>query len=429
MTATNGPILTTAALALLTLVGCGGHSSSSKGSSTAAPATSAATPGLGVQAQALPPGQVGAAYVATLTATHGTSPYTWALASGSSLPVGLQLDPASGALSGTPTTVGTTSFTVEVRDGSAPPETATRGFSIQVNQPAAAAPTVALVTPNGGEVWYGTRDITWTTTSASPGTVEIQLSTDSGVTWTTTIAAAAPDTGTYAWDTSAHANSNTARIRVIATDTFFQSSPPADSAADLSLVNNGLLYAMDFGAPHQVGQTVTTGAGVTARATPTSVPFGTPTVVAGPALEFDSFDNQGDQIRLDLAALPASTSYSLHFDVTVLAADANASFTMLFDTPQVRTLTFSGAGTIRPFVPGVSSGQVIGTFVNNAVSRLRVDVDLVADTWRVFLNGTSVFTSAFGASTQIRSIRFSTNVTPNPQRIRASLDDVVLVGN
>ncbi|HTO45284.1 MAG TPA: putative Ig domain-containing protein [Burkholderiales bacterium] len=49
----------------------------------------------------LPAAQVGVPYSFTLTATGGTPPYAWSLASGS-LPAGLSLS-ASGLISGTPT--------------------------------------------------------------------------------------------------------------------------------------------------------------------------------------------------------------------------------------------------------------------------------------------------------------------------------------
>ena len=59
-------------------------------------------------------GQTGTAYVQTLTATGGTPPYSWTVNSGT-LPSGLALS-AAGAFSGTPTTPGTYSFTVQVTD-------------------------------------------------------------------------------------------------------------------------------------------------------------------------------------------------------------------------------------------------------------------------------------------------------------------------
>ncbi|MGD0608399.1 MAG: Ig domain-containing protein, partial [Streptosporangiaceae bacterium] len=61
-----------------------------------------------------PPGIVGAAYTDTLTATGGTTPYTWSVNAGT-LPAGLTLS-AAGVLSGTPTTAGSTTFSVNVID-------------------------------------------------------------------------------------------------------------------------------------------------------------------------------------------------------------------------------------------------------------------------------------------------------------------------
>jgi subtilisin family serine protease len=78
----------------------------------------------------------GTAYSTTLAATGGTGTYTWALASGS-LPAGLSLS-AAGTISGTPTTGGTSSFTVRATDGAA--RTATASLSIDVTVPALPAP-------------------------------------------------------------------------------------------------------------------------------------------------------------------------------------------------------------------------------------------------------------------------------------------------
>lgn len=62
----------------------------------------------------LPDGDVTAAYLQTITASGGTSPYTVAVSSGS-LPPGVTLG-TDGTLSGTPTKAGIYTFTVEARD-------------------------------------------------------------------------------------------------------------------------------------------------------------------------------------------------------------------------------------------------------------------------------------------------------------------------
>ena len=71
------------------------------------------------------------AYSATLTASGGALPYTWSIAGGS-LPPGLTLSLGSGAITGTPTAVGTFSFTAQVRDAGNPVQTATKSLSITI---------------------------------------------------------------------------------------------------------------------------------------------------------------------------------------------------------------------------------------------------------------------------------------------------------
>ena len=76
------------------------------------------------------------AYSAALTATGGVAPYTFTLANGTGLPAGLSLSSAGG-ISGTPTTAGSTAFTVNVTDSTTPaPLSATGNLSITVNSTA-----------------------------------------------------------------------------------------------------------------------------------------------------------------------------------------------------------------------------------------------------------------------------------------------------
>lgn len=78
-----------------------------------------------------PAGQVGVVYPGvTFTGTGGAPPYTFAVTSGS-LPGGLSLNGATGAVSGTPTTSGTFPFTVTITDNN--DATATFNCSILIN--------------------------------------------------------------------------------------------------------------------------------------------------------------------------------------------------------------------------------------------------------------------------------------------------------
>jgi len=85
-----------------------------------------------ITTEGLPDGIVGTEYNATLSASGGTTPYTWSLISGS-LPTGLTLSNA-GVISGTPSAAGTYNFSVKVEDSSSPKKQATKQFSINVNE-------------------------------------------------------------------------------------------------------------------------------------------------------------------------------------------------------------------------------------------------------------------------------------------------------
>jgi len=85
----------------------------------------------------------GTPYSQTFTASGGTGGYVYTLATGSSLPMGLTLDPATGTVSGTaPTTTGSYTFTLIVTDRSG--AQFSRAYTITVGVPnatPAAAPT------------------------------------------------------------------------------------------------------------------------------------------------------------------------------------------------------------------------------------------------------------------------------------------------
>ena len=76
--------------------------------------TAVACPAITLAPPTLPPGTTGVAYSQTITASGGTGPYTFAVTSGT-LPAGLTLT-AAGVVSGTPTTAGTTAFTIRGTD-------------------------------------------------------------------------------------------------------------------------------------------------------------------------------------------------------------------------------------------------------------------------------------------------------------------------
>jgi hypothetical protein len=90
-------------------------------------------PDLQITTTSLPDGAVGAAYNQALAATGGLAPYSWSM-NGGSLPSGLSLS-SGGVISGTPTSGGTSNFTVRATDSQGTPDTDDQALSITVTAP------------------------------------------------------------------------------------------------------------------------------------------------------------------------------------------------------------------------------------------------------------------------------------------------------
>jgi hypothetical protein len=103
-------------------------------STASAPLSITITPAvaLSITTTSLPSGTAGIAYSATLAAAGGVYPYSWSVISGT-LPDGLHLNAGTGAITGTPTTAGTSNFTVQAADSATPPATASAPLSIVIS--------------------------------------------------------------------------------------------------------------------------------------------------------------------------------------------------------------------------------------------------------------------------------------------------------
>ncbi|MDQ2775354.1 MAG: S8 family serine peptidase [Acidobacteriota bacterium] len=140
-----------------------------------------ASAGPTITTTSLPNGTQNTAYSLTLAATGGTTPYTWAVITGT-LPTGLSLNTSTGVISGTPTASGTSNFTVQVTDSNA--KKATQALSLLIN---AAGPTITTTSlPNGIQntaysatlaATGGTTPYTWAVTA---GTLPTGLSLTAG---------------------------------------------------------------------------------------------------------------------------------------------------------------------------------------------------------------------------------------------------------
>ena len=105
---------------------------------------------LTITTASLPNGQIGVPYSAVLTASGGTTPYTWALTSGT-LPAGLTLNAQTGQISGTPAaSVTNTPLAFKVTDSTAPTaQTATANLTLTI---ASGTLTITTASLPSGEI-------------------------------------------------------------------------------------------------------------------------------------------------------------------------------------------------------------------------------------------------------------------------------------
>jgi hypothetical protein len=131
---------------------------------TVAPAPTIITP-------SLPGGTRNASYSQGLAVSGGTAPVAWTLSAGS-LPPGLAIDPVTGRVSGTPSSPGSFSFTVQVKDNSS--ATATQALTIAIAPPLVITTPLALPGGTAGIAYSlalsntgGTAPLAWSVTGGS----------------------------------------------------------------------------------------------------------------------------------------------------------------------------------------------------------------------------------------------------------------------
>ena len=183
-------------------------------------------------------GILGKAYSAALAVAGGTGPYQWDV-SGGSLPKGLTLGASSGAVTGTPSASGTSTFTVQVRDSKQRVDSANLAIKITMSSTPLAITTNSLSGGTAGTAYSatlsaagGTPPYRWSVTSGSfPAGLSLNTST-----------------GALTGTPGAPGKFN------VAVDVTDSSSPQASDAASLSLVVSasgpppGAASVADFGA-------------------------------------------------------------------------------------------------------------------------------------------------------------------------------------
>jgi putative Ig domain-containing protein len=147
---------------------------------------------LSITTTSLQQGQAAVAYNASLSAMGGTAPYMWTLKSGT-LPAGLSLS-TGGTISGTPTTAGAASITVQVSDSATTPQTADSGNltlaisggTLQITSTVATVGTVGTAYNFQLQATGGVPPYTWAVGSGSTLPAGLALSTSGVVSGTPT---------------------------------------------------------------------------------------------------------------------------------------------------------------------------------------------------------------------------------------------------
>jgi len=117
-------------------------------------------------------GVAGTAYAQTISVTLGVSPYVFTIMAGA-LPTGLTIDSASGTISGTPTTAGSSSFTVLVTDHIG--AVANRAYTMTVSSPS--NPTITSASLSNGTTGASYIQVLTASGGSSPYTFSIQSGT------------------------------------------------------------------------------------------------------------------------------------------------------------------------------------------------------------------------------------------------------------
>ena len=262
----------------------------------------------------LPNGQVGVVYIATLTASGGTSPYTWTLTAGT-LPAGLSLNGATGAISGTPTAaVSGAALTFKVTDSGNPAQSASAPLTLTISTATLTITTTSL--PNGQVgVSYsamlsaagGTSPYTWTL-AAGALPAGLSLSAAGLVSGVPTTAVTATPLTVQVTDSGSPSQSRTANLTLTISASVITVSAISPKTAALAITQT-----------LKVSATTNDAAGVKWTLTPVGGSISPATSLSGVSVTLTAPGSAGVYTLTATSVTDASKSFSITVAVTDLA--------------------------------------------------------------------------------------------------------------
>ncbi|GFO56251.1 hypothetical protein GMSM_32580 [Geomonas sp. Red276] len=315
---------------------------------------------LTVATTSLANGIVGFAYNQSVSATGGATPYSWTVASGA-LPAGFSLNASTGAITGTSTATGTSSFTVQVADSLG--GTATKALTIGIFQPLSVT-TTTLATGTAGTAYSqtlaaggGLAPYSW---SVASGTLPagLTLAPSTGVIGGTPTAAASASLTLQVTD----ANGTTANRAL--TLTVYGQLAVATTTLSSGIINTTYSQSLSAtGGLAPYSWSVTSGslpAGLSLNAS-TGAITGTPTTAGSSSFTVQVADSLGGTATAPLQLTIASTA-TIALDTTVYTDVATAGSTIASPS-----FTTKGAGELLLAFVSASSPD---TGTNTSVSSI-----------------------------------------------------------
>jgi len=104
--------------------------------------------------------------------------------------------------------------------------------------------SITLIAPVGGEIWGAVRTISWQVTLVTTETVDVLLSSDSGLNYIDPLATGVHADSMYTWDTNVHPDGTTYRVQVNLVDGTGAVVASDATAQDFALDNTGELFGV-----------------------------------------------------------------------------------------------------------------------------------------------------------------------------------------